>query len=240
MDHHGNMLRKTIGLRIPVFAVTFCFFGEICVGVAYCSYADEKRYSREIGRRTALKNAMKNALKRNGKEDHIVAKERKEVWEDYVKARATNRINQLKHDYRKRTKLVEGARKEGLKFLKDGLPTEDPSPMPSDEDKPLSIRQDRFEGPTIAPIYGGAKEQMDILKKHFAILAAGQGPIGVQGYRPPIDPEMPTAPPMPEDVISHLNERDHAKSAFLDNYRAICDRGEDLNRSMGEEVIEDQ
>ena len=72
--------------RVPVYATCFCFFNELCVGVAFCSYSDQRHYSKEIGRQVALKNALHTALKRSGKTDRSVASERAQVWEDYFRA----------------------------------------------------------------------------------------------------------------------------------------------------------
>jgi len=81
-------------VRTPVYAITFCFFGDTCVGMGWCSYEDN--FSKEIGRRVALRNALACTLKRSGRTDHDVASERAQVWEDYFRAGSRkNRTNPL-------------------------------------------------------------------------------------------------------------------------------------------------
>jgi len=83
-------------VRIPVYAITFCFFGDTCVGMGWCSYADQSRYSKEVGRQAALRNALACTLKRAGKKDRDVARERGQVWEDYFRAGSRrNKTNPL-------------------------------------------------------------------------------------------------------------------------------------------------
>lgn len=78
-----GLAHTNIVVRVSVFAVTHCFFDEECVGVAFCSYSDQHRWSKETGRVVALKNALVTKLKRTGKNDTEVAAQRRRVWYDY-------------------------------------------------------------------------------------------------------------------------------------------------------------
>jgi len=103
-------------IREPVYAVTFCFFDGLSVGVAWCSYGDKKRYSGAIGRRIALRRALHSALRRNGRGDEVVTLERRRVWIDYFLA-----------EFRTIPSYI----------VEEGLPTEADPPPPSDSDEAL-------------------------------------------------------------------------------------------------------
>lgn len=124
--------KKTTVVRVPVYANCFCFFGELCVGLSFCSYSDEKRYSKGIGRQVALKNALKSVLKRSGRKDHDVAEERAQVWEDYFRARKVmgTSIHPLVVE-RTIRRMQEARLRSEFTML-----TEIPAPMPTDSDAP--------------------------------------------------------------------------------------------------------
>ncbi len=113
-------------VRVPVYAVCYCFFNGVCVGVAFCSYSDEKRYSKETGRCLALKNAFKESvLLRTGKKDHLVAEERAQVWEDYFFMKKGTMNPML---------IERGIQRIARRHFQEGLPTNEPVPFPSEKD----------------------------------------------------------------------------------------------------------
>lgn len=120
--------REMVTIRKAVYAQCFCFFNSLCMGVAFCSYSDEKRYSKETGRQIALKDALKNTLRRSGKADSSVAAKRAQIWEDYFRTKIKKYVNPL---------LIErGIRRQTAALGRlNGMLTDIPTPMPLDRDE---------------------------------------------------------------------------------------------------------
>ena len=72
--------------RTPIFAVTWCYFNDKPMGVSYCSLSDASRYSKDVGRRVALRRALQKVLPRQGRLDRPAISARRRVWIDYNQA----------------------------------------------------------------------------------------------------------------------------------------------------------
>jgi hypothetical protein len=87
----GRLTKDWDLTRVAVYGVSFCFFDDRCVGIAYCSYSDRDRYSKETGRVVSLKNALGGVLERSGKNDIEGKEGRARVWLDYYATKQRQR-----------------------------------------------------------------------------------------------------------------------------------------------------
>lgn len=131
-------------IRVAVYAVTFCFINRLTRGVAYCSYADTKRYSKDTGRKMALRHALATVIPRKGKKDIKGAHARLVVWEDYFVHRGRQQVLGFTGNLRG---ILDGTcwwlrHTEGkitYEFKEDGLLTEVNPPTPTDKDELFQV-----------------------------------------------------------------------------------------------------